>query len=130
MVGVPVGRYWQISNNFHAYLDTLDKVRTISNRPLYNPYRAELVCPFPLVANSGSKFIEECEVFCAQGHEGIYSEPFFNEVAIPILYTWLAWKKHKVDFDWPITALACLSDCKATDWYLAANDWIQRRVKK
>ncbi len=71
-VGVPVGHYWQISNNFHGYLDTMDDLAGAARDGIYpfNPYSAaagtERVAAKPLLCQGESiEAVEAMDRFAA-----------------------------------------------------------------
>ena len=129
MIGVPVGSYWQVANNFHVYDFNFGGVKNLYRSDPYDPYELGEVSPYPMVRHSGSRFITECEIFCEEGRAGVYTEPFFEDVAIPMFQAWICWKKRKEMDNWRRSAISHLVDCKASDWRRACIEWIERRAK-
>lgn len=137
-LGLEVGEYWQISNNFHAYLNTLsplgplelkkgpvEEIQPDNTRALYTtilePYSKREVKPYPLVANPKT-WLKELEGFM-DGTIRTWDNPFFSCVALPLLQAHQAYKQ-KCYKD----ATQLISLCEASDWRLAAQEWIQRRL--
>ena len=118
-IGVGVGTMYQISNNFHGYVDILEKQKpTMMNPYLLNNWRH-----FPLV-NNFATFDEEVRWFCEDSlSEYVYTNHFFNEVARPMAITHQHWReKHRLD------AVRMAEDIKAEDWKLACMNWMRRRM--
>jgi len=128
-IGCPVGRYWQVSNNLHAYLNTLDQVKPLLGQDPTSPYTRGEVEPYPLVQTPITQWTQDLMIFLDEGPIIGLRDPFFRRVATPM---WMAHKalKQKDDrarFD---KALEILQQCHATDWRRAAEEWVQRRAQK
>lgn len=118
---VPVGSLTQVSGNFHAYTAVYEKHRAYT-RPL-NPYETGEVEPFPLVEDPKT-WDEDLHTFLADPASFAIRNIWFHRVGRPMWFAWSAWKKK--DFQ---MALAILENCVASDWRLAATQWLLRRVK-
>ncbi len=136
-IGVPQGVYRQVSNNLHAYLDTLKDVedlRHFSPDPLVpsalreaNPYGAGLVVPFPMMEdNDYAGWLGELSVFLDNPDVMGLRFPFFRNVANPILRAHRAYRDLN-GLDRYAEASAVLQDCKALDWKRACLEWLDRR---
>lgn len=135
-VGCPVGRYWQVSNNFHAYLNVFnplaEKMKEAGKKIVeYDPY-AGLVKPYPMFSPKGDfeyeHFEEDLAVFMEEPkHYAIvgYKTKFFQRVVEPMKHANTACKVRCYD-----DALKILDTCWATDWQRACSQWVQRRVDK
>jgi thymidylate synthase len=123
-VGVPVGIYRQVSNNFHVYTDLPMVKDYIDNPPLraYDPYETGLVAPFPImdtkVINGLQGFLADCEDFC-DGEQT--RTQFLTEVATPLRDAYLA---RKAGHD---TDLRAVPHC---DWKHGYELWLKNRSKK
>jgi len=134
-VGVDVGRYYQVSNNLHAYKDTLDQVAELADQaddPLTgsqpSPYEQGIVRPFPLVSTPIDIWRQDLGVFLSDGPIVGFRDPFFRRVVTPMHAAYRAYKSQDADrFN---AARDILTQCKATDWRLAATQWIDRREKR
>jgi len=137
-IGCPVGAYWQISNNFHGYLNTYEPLKHLADLaadpyrqpPLNEPYAVGMVTPFPLVNTGIATWEKDLMMFLEEGENAIgYSDPFFRRVAVPMLRAYRAYKDNVGEQRYAL-ALGELSQVKATDWQLAGQEWIERRFKK
>lgn len=125
----PVGVYRQFSNNYHLYLDTFNRAGIPDlaiDADIHDPYRSGHRPHFPLMVNPVAweaelvKFMLRPEV-----SEGGYTEPFFVEVACPML---AAWESHKAKN--PYDALRAANEIDAWDWRQACVEWLERRSAK
>lgn len=126
-VGVPIGEYWQVSYNWHAYEETYQRVRPLSyaeNRP--NPYRH--FNPFSMVNTDLRKWNEDLHVFIENGPIVGFRDAFFRRVATPIYHAWKA-KEDKDDKNRWEKAYEIMEQCSAPDWKIACQEWIARRMK-
>jgi hypothetical protein len=123
-VGVGVGTYYQFSNNYHAYQDTLDKQEV--SLPMLNPYKTRY-CAYMAVVNHPDSFDEELHWFMEDfpnGDARNYRNPFFRHLAGPFFTAYALWKdKRRSD------ALECLDPLPSKlDWKIAGYEWMQRRI--
>lgn len=127
-IGAEVGYYFQISTNFHAYVETLDKHKSLLGVDPLNQdrYYMEGIEPFPMVQDP-SQWEADLGLFMDEGDNAIgYTEPFFRRVASPMMTAWKAFKRKDYDAAMNI----CKNDIAATDWSLVCFEWIERRAKK
>lgn len=152
-VGVPLGGYWQISANWHGYETVLmplsDALGERDQSMDEDPYQEGRVEPYPLMQSCNyQRWFVELQNFMAW-HEStnpgwerstsaddmdkvmpVDTDPFFTEVAMPMTRAYAAYKReraagdHGAAFD---LAQLELERCKASDWALAARQWIYRR---
>jgi thymidylate synthase len=139
-IGVLVGTYTQISVNWHAYREVFDPMFEkmtqldvdISTTDLgmiirQNPYDTDVEA-YPLSDGIlDSTWDEDCRHFVTDDGKlptkyG-YKNPFFVEVAWPIVRAHDIYKDHR-DIG---TAIAALDECQATDWRKACHEWLERR---
>jgi len=118
-VGCGIGTMYQLSNNFHGYVEIFEK-----QKPSFlNPYIVNNWRHFPLV-NNFATFDEEVRYFCQNPtSEFVFTNHFFNEVAVPAAMAYRLWRNK--------TRVAALHECeriKADDWRLACANWMQRRM--
>jgi hypothetical protein len=127
-VNMPIGRYWQVSNNFHAYLDTFKKHEDIINKsPGFTDYDLGVISNYPIVNTPIDTWFNELDMFINEGPIIGFTDPFFKRVAIPIYMAWMAWK-NKEDRNRKEAALISLNSCVAPDWRKACVEWIERRL--
>ena len=132
MIGVPVGMYWQVSFNWHAYLTTLEPLQGLQfwcaqppsagNR---TPYEGD-VEPYPMVNGDWAVWLQDLRMFMSEGYSALgYRDSFFRRVAIPMLRTHRAFKGGGDSrFE---RARAEAGGIYATDWKRAVLEWIDRR---
>lgn len=128
LTGLPVGNYYQISNNYHAYVDVYDRVKlkhiadeSIAQN-LYIISDTNPVTPFPLVSVPVSTWNNDLADFLEDPlkHHN-YSDTFFNRVAVPMYAAWAARKSGQGN------GLAQIEGMASCDWKVACTQWIERR---
>lgn len=137
-VGVNVGKYWQISNNWHAYLETLDsleeKYKALKFYDFSDPYgfwTKDPVEPYPLMSEPREIWDQDLLIFVSQGPIVGMRDPFFRRVATPMWHAWSEWKRSdRPKEDRITTAVEILQQCAASDWRKAAVEWLERRREK
>lgn len=131
-VGVPTGRYWQVSYNWHAYENTFEMVKNLDEKTPpglvsdYNPYKN--FEPYPMVTVDHKTWMQDLHVFLEDGPIIGFRDSFFRRVAVPIYQSWMA-KEDKDDKYRYQKALEIIDQCAAPDWKLACQEWLQRRMK-
>lgn len=130
-IGCEVGRYWQMSNNFHAYLDTFTPLEHLveeSGDPYLvsdNPYDSESLTPYPMMSTPAADWQSDLGMFLQHGMTLGIRDPFFRKVANPIFEAHKIYKAGGVHrFQDADTAL---TQCAAGDWRLACKEWVMRR---
>lgn len=120
-IGVGVGRMYQLSNNWHAYENTLEKV---GEPQLFDHYSSVKVAPYP-ICRVPEAWDEDLRLFMDNPNKYVYSNSFFGEVAVPMWNTHCAWRGgHRSE------AMDIVSWVAATDWQEAARAWMQRRIDR
>lgn len=137
-VGVPVGLYYQFSNNLHMYLDRPDCQRLLyTPRGGYNTAwhvvyegddRYTDLHPPPLFTHTSEweGWLEDCEAvaqFPTGEHYGRH--PYFREVVVPLMTAYACYKDAALE-----DAVAAAKECRAPDWRTAAVEWLERRLQK
>lgn len=137
-IGVEQGVYRQVSANFHVYEAVLDQVRGLADEApggflpadLHwkdrDPYASGAVEPFPLMSTPRESWDGELLMFLNEPDAVGFRDPFFRRVAIPMSRAHAAFRDrgNPNRFD---DALLELDNVAATDWKLAAVEWIERR---
>lgn len=134
-IGVGVGPYTQVSNNFHGYVGEwqkkgLDQYSSLSEPTIWDPYSAGTVMSHFLGAwdeepwdRASRNFFDWADAGTARpilmGHE------FWDRVAVPLFMAHRAWKNTSTAEE----SLPYLDLCMASDWSLAGRRWIRRRAK-
>jgi len=131
MIGCKVGFYYQVSNNFHAYIDVLSRYefeRKLMSRGSgalhcmsYGPNAETNTYVRDLVADAGM-FDRELELFLANPTEKDvkWNNPFFN-IARYMYIGGTEWRNGGM-YD----KMRYMPSC---DWKDAAEDWLKRRGK-
>jgi len=119
-IGVGIGTYYQISNNFHAYVDVLMKMDL---HPERDPYQISAnITPIVTVPDA---FDQDLKAFMGGALGFRYSNAFFELIAIPMFQAHTAWKdgarQAAVDI---VNTLPV--NC---DWRMAAKQWMMKRLK-
>ncbi len=140
--GLPLGTYYQLSNNYHMYLDRDDCQRLLKAPAdwhqsswdlLYTPvdhYRTG-VQPLPLFHGTESRhwfdWLMDCEAVVNRPYdEAVYEgrAPYFTDVVAPLMVAHKLYKEGK-----PEQALQAASVCAAEDWRFACMEWLVRRAE-
>lgn len=128
-VGVPMGELYQVSNNYHGYLSTIDKVGEKTDL-----YMDAGVPTFPLFGSdegdaTHKQFDEDLTLFFDDpATVGIRSH-FLRRVACPITLAHAAYRD-KSNPDRFKNAFEIIAQCKALDWSIACESWLLRRMKE
>jgi hypothetical protein len=121
--GIPLGRYWQVSDNWHGYLDTVSQIFDMA--PMENPYEAGEVRAFPLVQDPEA-WEADMAMFVDEGTRAIgYREPFFRCVAVPMARAWDAFKTDSPQRH--LDAIGEVTACYAPDLRRAGREWLTRK---
>jgi len=143
-IGVEVGVYRQVSANLHAYVNVLEGVQELADAvpDFYqagalgpkswasgDPYTASQVKPFPLwTGDAAAEWNAELDMFMEEPNALGFRQPFFRRVAVPMYRAFSAWKAGGPGRY--AAAREALGECRASDWSLAANEWLTRREKR
>lgn len=129
--GLPMGTYYQISNDLHVYE---------KHFPLLGlPNRDDPYCELPSGGGELGQFFEPLMAFGQKPAfdqdvkdfvadpwgQIVYSTDFFTKTIGPMAR---AWKLHKANFH--ASALEVADQIEAPDWRLACKDWLHRRPAK
>lgn len=124
LIGIPVGKFYQFSNNWHAYTDVLERFKLDDVSVYSNPYLNNLVKPSPIMTHPQS-WDDELLMFMADpvNFKSSNNMWFF-------LTAQKAWMSHLAykEKDWS-SALEYASLVEASDWSMAMTDWILRRKR-
>jgi thymidylate synthase len=126
-IGLPMGVYYQVSNNWHLYdwaMKHVDLASARANSDVYTRKVGDYPGTFNLVDNAEAFDDELHDFLHSPLEESDWINEFFPRVAQPL---WEANLRRK-DKDWN-GALICAANCAAPDWRHAAMEWLQRRAK-
>lgn len=134
-IGVGIGRYYQIANNFHAYAEVFAKVMRLGSAA-YDPYAEGDVRPAKM-GEDWDQWDADLQRFMAwtesqepeQDPQTYPANPWFHETAEPLFIANARWKAGD-----KARAVGILRDHDiwpemAQDWRLAALSWCGRRWK-
>lgn len=132
-LGLPVGVYYQFSNNYHTYTDRPDVARLIRqydegwrvayvSRDHY-AHHGQAVRPFNLLGVRLNEFLNSCERLACDPCESTRDDhPFLHHVFAPMMRSHREYKYG--DYR---GARYALTQCQAPDWKQAAMEWLDRR---
>lgn len=157
-LNIPVGTYYQMSNNYHVYTEREDVKRLYEAldtgyvpvaENLYKTAQTGVTLESPLLGNAllegpaekwAIQFLAACQVFCRALSVEVWSEDyegldFFRRVVRPMASAHRLYREQG-----PAAALELLlsyvfgggnglGGVGYTDWTLAARDWLLRRVE-
>ena len=140
-IGCSVGRYWQVSDNFHGYVSTAEPLLAhvgVEDAPdryeTPDPWLAVNV--YPLV-HRVEQFDAELGVVFGDDRDlaenpSSYEEPFLRRVVAPMLQAWRCVKDETTP-DKVLryeSALMALGGAARCDWRSACEEWLRRRVDR
>lgn len=141
-LGRDVGVYYQTSFNTHFYTETHGAlVKQLADKaPMppqqhTDPYSAGRVSSVPLMNIPKNRWDRELQTFMSlplteelldySPYETTFVDPFFQNVALPLLRAYVAFKSNSpTRFQ---DAQRFVGQCAAQDWMLACSEWLQRR---
>lgn len=136
-IGVPVGVYTQVSNNFHVYTDLFDcdALRRLaldaagSQHYLPAPNFPDLVKvkPYPLVSVDIELWNSDLKEFMTNPPTRagrVYNDPFFTHVAQPMAMAF--WERKEIQQD----GKQHIELIHAEDWKLACQQYVEVREEK
>lgn len=132
-IGIGVGYYYQVSNNYHLYLG-LEALESEAAREVmahhsikndhYNAPFIEPVKAFPLMQVRPETWMEDLAEFMTNPIQPrLFADPFFNDIAVPMFSAWHERKSGTGD------GMDFVHQIAAEDWQLACEQWIERRRK-
>lgn len=123
-IGVDVGVYYQVSNNWHTYTAVWDKTPLPEGAPSC-AYELNDVYPYKLVSDPKT-FDTDLHYFMTNPMNYVfYSNTVFADVAVPMMEVWHDHKRKNYG-----QALVNCRKIKAVDWRKACTEWIERRNAK
>lgn len=140
--GLPLGRYHQVTNDMHLYLEhpTTAAVEPLAGAwsSLTDRYQGVedpehlprgRVEPFPVSHTPYQQWLEDLDLFLQYGNVVGLRDRFFRRVAGPVVAAHQHYREHKGEARYT-GALDILSQCLASDWRAACEEWVQRRFDK
>jgi thymidylate synthase len=139
-VGVGVGRMYQVVNNYHAYVDVLDRVWPYGGKEHAHPYEPPLrEPPRPIVTNFATFDRELAELlqWVDDGQldhvlpplAGHWKNEWLRDTALPMLHAHAEWVSPQFPHIRARLARSTLrAQVKSEDWRRAALEWTERRM--
>jgi len=131
--GVPLGTYYQFSNNYHAYIDRPDVQKLIDTQRDRSSWSVNFQPGNRLRTSSHTlmgqgedyvSFLVDAETFLEADEDWAPATAFFRSVAVPLKQAHAAWREG--DYG---GALSRCRDCQSEDWRYAAVEWLCRRLR-
>lgn len=142
MIGVPVGFYWQVANNFHGYLSTLDKAGAgwpwmnvplgkDAGKPMTmnpDPYGQGLIEPFPMFdGQTQEEVLDDITMFLDDpARVGIRSS-FLRKIGCPMVMAHRAYKKTPGETGIAVGREIIAQIPVNNDWRAGAELWFNNR---
>jgi len=131
-----VGKYTQISDSFHAYIDVFEDMHAkleaedafdyYTMKESINPYENKSINPYPMMSVDSFTWDTDLVNFLDRKpfQEMEFTDDFFTDVACPLQDAWYCYKKGEYE-----EALVEVQRCEATDWCTAGFDWLNKAIK-
>lgn len=128
--GLPLGRYHQVTNDMHIYLEhpTTQAVEPLAGayNPVTDPYETGEAAAFPIIETPYADWMEDLDLFLKYGNVVGLRDRFFRRVAGPVVLAHDHYLEHR-GLDRYDGALEVLEQCLASDWKKACGEWLERR---
>lgn len=116
-VGAEMGPMYQLSDDWHAYEATMDRL----DRIVSDPYSSGGVSHMSMFESPESA-LRDCEQFLSRGPMGNYQNPWFHAVAEPMLVAHKFYRQANRD-----RCREYIEKIEASDWRQACLEWVGRR---
>jgi hypothetical protein len=128
-VGVPVGNYWQVTNNLHMYLDVYDGMCKRGKLENSEPEVYGTTLPLIMYPNQFDGELFEVMSFIIRMQQGDLpyddqgiSNHFLRDVVLPMAYAHACYKNKDIE-----EAIDQVNTVMADDWKRAGKEWLERR---
>lgn len=122
-----VGRYWQVSDNFHAYEDAFRQVEELNGSYAPDePYTRGEVKPYPIMSTPPKIWEDDLKLYMEHGPIVGLRDGFFRRVVTPVDMAHKAYRENRGEDKFKIP-LEIIQQCKAEDWKRACEEWYLRR---
>lgn len=127
-LGIPMGAMYQVSNNYHAYLKTLEPLADYPTpNAVSDPYVTQEFEPtMPLHSGNTQEFDEDVAMLLDENVTFGLRSPWLRKVAVPVMKAHQAYRD-KANGERFENAQACVAQIRAHDWRLACSEWLSRR---
>lgn len=124
VTGLPMGIYYQVSNDLHIYERHFDLLAVPKDEP--DPYLT-MGAPQPLMTGEETVEMFDRDVMSFLDEPYMpysYRTEWFNQTVKPMALAHAAFKTKR-----PEAALELASQIESHDWQKACTEWLQRRIK-
>jgi len=139
MIGCSVGKYWQVTNNLHLYLDKYEEFMYHMADKAFPSGQHRDTCPYEsgevralrlIPSRAVAKFDADVAMFLDDGMTLGMNDWFVRKIANPMKCAIMTYKSQEGSKNTRINiALSILSNMPPeSDWRLAAEEWLQRRA--
>lgn len=139
-IGIPVGKYWQVSSNMHVYMRDFEKYKCLADMAA-DPHRTTPQCPYgsvgmdlqplvettPIVDIDIATWTEDLSIWMKNPTKVGLRSQFFLRTATPMFMAHKAYKNGEVDKALEIIETQMLD---RSDWKKACTEWLIRRKDK
>lgn len=139
-VGVPVGRYYQVSVNWHGYLSTIEPIKSLPEHARFgsaDPYQEGLCIAIPMMLDNDTRrwdginnllllYADHDQLAGDDVQEAFAVEPFFM-IAHRMLLAHQLWRTLPAPDRFNAALDVLGSAPQNVDWIRAGKEWIQRR---
>lgn len=132
-VGIPIGKYWQVSSNLHVYMNDFEKFKCLADHAP-DPYRTIFQCPYVSGEVETTQIVDlpievweqELRMWMRKPFEdrNKLNSKFFLRTATPMFAAHRAYKKG--DINQALEIIDSQMDEKS-DWKKASREWLWRR---
>jgi len=126
-IGVPVGKYWQLSSNLHLYVAVHEKLMTTladadANAGPYEDLEG-IEDAIPVISTPLEQYLAELDMVLEYGTSVIgLKDRFLKRVVVPMMSAWSMYKQN----DFPLAIAQC-AEIRDPYWREACREWIERR---
>lgn len=125
-VGVYIGRYYQVSDDFHCYKNHWDKLNMLSKES-GDPYEDNRALQrTPLIQCGRRQWDMEVTALVNEGSYVAVSDPFLSYVVVPVLKAHEHYRKER-GLERYDGAIEILQQCRDWDWRRVCTEWMERR---
>lgn len=130
-VGIPIGKYWQVSSNLHTYIRDFEKYKVLAEHAA-DPHRTHIPCPYtnrevevtPVIDIPIEQWDEDLKIWMKNPRKIGLRSSFFLRTATPMLMAHKAYKKGDLEGAKEIIETQML---EKSDWKKACREWLARR---
>lgn len=121
-VGIQAGNYWQISNDYHAYVGVMEKYG--DGLPDESGDHYTVYPPMEMMDCSKKDWDTDLQMFLGEGPIVGFNSRWFRRVVTPMWHAHAAYRAKNYD-----DAIEIMGQCAAQDWRRACVEWLGRRKK-